>query len=441
MSDDDMLWDDDDPVDSDDDSVAVENQYFTSKDLMDQNIGKAISGFERVLEMEKELSGERGEWSFKALKRLVKLEFTRGNFDKVTEHYTQLLKCSSFLTPDQLFRGINKVLDLVSNSDSTDLILKLYDKSLNSMKAAKNESTWFKTKYKLAKLLFDKKEWAKLTKILEELLNWCKGSDGNEDPKKASQILDIFSLDIQMSMERKNKKETQELYNKALDIAKKNPGILNSRLAIFHFCGGKILMEQREWEKAHSSFHEAFRFFEEAGQSLRIPCLKYILLANMLLVSDIDPFDSPEAKNLRHHAEIEPMANLLVTYQNNAIHDFEQILRQHNKTIMGDPFIRSFMDDLLREMRTQVLLQLIKPYTRIRIGFLAKELNIKAAEVESLLVDLILDNKIVGKIDQVNQLLSLESSTIASSSKKYRAMNKWAEQLSTIQNNLLSRAV
>jgi len=207
MSDDDMLWDDDDPVDSDDDSVAVENQYFTSKDLMDENINKAISGFERVLEMEKELNGERGEWSFKALKRLVKLEFTRGNFDKVTEHYTLLLKCSSFLTPDQLFRGINKVLDLVSNSESTDLILKLYDKSLNSMKAAKNESTWFKTKYKLAKLLFDKKEWNKLTKILEELLSWCRGSDGHEDPKKASQILDIFSLEIQMSMETKNKKK------------------------------------------------------------------------------------------------------------------------------------------------------------------------------------------------------------------------------------------
>jgi len=226
-----------------------------------------------------------------------------------------------------------------------------------------------------------------------------------------------------------------------LEIAKKNPGILNSRLAIFHFCGGKILMEQREWEKAHSSFHEAFRFFEEAGQSLRIPCLKYILLANMLLVSGIDPFDSPEAKNLRHHPEIEPMANLLVAYQNNAIHDFERILRQNDKAIRGDPFIRSFMDDLLREMRTQVLLILIKPYTRIRIGFLAQELNIKATEVESLLVDLILDNKIVGKIDQVNQLLSLESSTIASSFKKYRSMNKWSEQLSTIHNNLLSRAV
>lgn len=438
--DDDMMWEDDDPVDSDDESVAIENQYFTSKDLMDDNMQKAIAGFEKVLEMEKEMNGEKGEWSFKALKRLIKLEFTLGNYNRVVKYYDSLLTFNTILTPDQIFRGINKVLDIVSSSEQTDLILEMYEKSLNSMKSAKNESTWFKTKYKLAKLLFDKKEWIKLTKTLEELLQCCHTPDGKEDSKKASQILDIYSLEIQMSMERKNKKRTQEIYHQALDIAKRNPGILNSRLKIFHFCGGKILMEQREWEKAHSSFHEAFRFFEEAGQSLRIPCLKYIILANMLMVSDIDPFDSPEAKNLRHHAEIEPMANLLVAYQNNAINDFEKILKQNYQTIMGDSFIRFFMDDLLREMRTQFLLELIKPYTRIRMAFMAKELNITANEVESLLVDLILDSKIVGKIDQVNQLLCLESPTIASSFRKYRGMNKWAEQIGTIHSHLLSRA-
>lgn len=32
---------------------------------------------------------------------------------------------------------------------------------------------------------------------------------------------------------------------------------------------------------------EAFRFFEEAGNSLKIPCLKYILLSNMLRSSKV----------------------------------------------------------------------------------------------------------------------------------------------------------
>jgi hypothetical protein len=70
-------------------------------------------------------------------------------------------------------------------------------------------------------------------------------------------------------------------------------------------------------------------------------------------------------------------------------------------------FIRNYIEDLLRKIRTQVLLKLIKPYTRIRIPFISKELNIPEKDVEHLLVSLILDNRVQGHIDQVNQLLEL----------------------------------
>lgn len=47
--------------------------------------------------------------------------------------------------------------------------------------------------------------------------------------------------------------------------------------------------------------------------------------------------------------------------------------------------------DLLRNIRTQVLIKLIRPYTRIAIPFISTELNIEPCEVESLLVSCILD--------------------------------------------------
>lgn len=69
---------------------------------------------------------------------------------------------------------------------------------------------------------------------------------------------------------------------------------------------------------------------------------------------------------------------------------------------MGDPFIKLYMDDILRTMRTQVLLKAIAPYTRVTLPHVASELNgIPVAEVENLLVSLILDGKVDGKIDQV----------------------------------------
>lgn len=38
---------------------------------------------------------------------------------------------------------------------------------------------------------------------------------------------------------------------------------------------------------------------------------------------------------------------------------------------MDDPFIRSYIGDLLRSLRTQYLIDLIKPYNRLEISFLA----------------------------------------------------------------------
>jgi len=58
---------------------------------------------------------------------------------------------------------------------------------------------------------------------------------------------------------------------------------------------------------------------------------------------------------------------------------------------MNDTFIREHIEDLLRNIRTQVLIKLIKPYTKIHIPFIAKELNIDEFEVENLLVACILD--------------------------------------------------
>ena len=50
----------------------------------------------------------------------------------------------------------------------------------------------------------------------------------------------------------------------------------------------------------------------------------------------------------------------------------------------------------------QVLIKLIKPYTRINIKFISGELNIDPTDVESLLVSCILDSTINGRIDQVS---------------------------------------
>ena len=68
------------------------------------------------------------------------------------------------------------------------------------------------------------------------------------------------------------------------------------------------------------------------------------------------------------------MTNLVSAYQNNDIIEFEKILKTNHSNIMDDSFIREHNEELLRNIRTQVLIKLIKPYTRIHIPFISKVL-------------------------------------------------------------------
>ena len=51
-----------------------------------------------------------------------------------------------------------------------------------------------------------------------------------------------------------------------------------------------------QWARASTDFFESFRNYDESGSPQRIQVLKYLVLANMLMGSDINPFDSQETK-------------------------------------------------------------------------------------------------------------------------------------------------
>lgn len=448
MSDDDMMYEegddfpdeendaggDDDDDDEGSNGVVIENQYYNSKALVEDSIPEAIKSYEKVVDLE---NGEKSEWGFKALKKVVKLSFKTGKFDAMLNKYKLFLTYTkSAVTSNYSEKGINSILDLISTATDLDLIQQVYDITLKSLLDAKNERVWFRTNLKFAKLLFEKEEYTRLAKILRELHKSCEHPDGTDDQKKGSQLVDIYALEIQMYTATKNNKKLKDLYQKALEIksAIPHPRIMG----IIRECGGKMHMSEKEWEKAHTDFFEAFKNYDEAGSPRRIQCLKYLVLANMLMLSTINPFDSTEAKPYKNDPEIVAMTNLVGAYERHDIAAFEKILKDNRRTIMDDPFIRMYIEDLLRNIRTQVLLKLLQPYTRIRIPFISKELNIPTADVEALLVSLILDNKIRGSIDQVNQQLELDAA-MSSHYHKYRAIDRWGSQLNNLQATVISR--
>ncbi|KAG2448992.1 hypothetical protein HYH02_005746 [Chlamydomonas schloesseri] len=439
MSDDEMEdygfeYSDEDPEEED---VDIENQYYNAKGMLEgDDPREAIDGFKQVVEMEQ----EKGEWGFKSLKQLVKLHYKLGQYAKMMESYRLMLSYAegSTITKNASEKKINSLLDFMGGASDMQVLQEFYEATLKALEKAKNERLWFKTQLKLANLWFKKQEYGRMAKIIRELHKSCQKEDGSEDPKKGTQLLDIYALEIQMATEQRNNKKLKKLYQQALTVksAIPHPRIMG----IIRECGGKMHMHDELWSEAATDFFEAFKAYDEAGVGRRVQCLKYLVLANMLMESRVDPFDAQEAKPYKQDPEIVSMTNLVAAFQRNDINDFEKILRTNKRTIMDDPFIRNYVEDLLRKIRTQVLLKIIQPYTRVRIPFIAQKLNIPAPDVEQLLVSLILDGRVAGNIDQVNQILEVGSRQ--EGARKYSALDKWAAQIgllhAAVQNKLIT---
>ncbi|CAB9500293.1 signalosome complex subunit 2 [Seminavis robusta] len=429
----------DDEEEADDAEVALENAYYNSKGLRETNVDEAADSFEQVIvqeqeELQKNNSNKKyGNWSYKAIKQLVKLHLRGGKHEQMMKQYDRLLECiaEGDVSPSAVEKGINGMLDRVSSlyqgqgsqqqqqqqqqqssssaSENNDtnpqkMALAVYDATLKVFHpqsgACPNERLWFKTNLKYGQLLYEMNETPKLQHVLKDLMSIRKDCGSGT----STQSMEIYALQIQLYSRQKDNKKLREVFNKAMAV---RGGIPHPRtLAMIQELGGKMHMAAREYEAAGKTFFQAFKSYDEAGDPSRLRCLKYLVLASMLHASSINPFDSQEARPYRDDPEIVAMTNLVQAFHANEIQTFERILRQNQGRIMEDEFVREHVEDLLRTIRTQVLRRVIRPYTRISLAAIASELNdIPVADVESLLVGLILDGSLDGKIDQVTGVL------------------------------------
>ncbi|KAH9897943.1 PCI-domain-containing protein [Cubamyces lactineus] len=417
-------------------SADVENMYYTAKSKKEDNPEQALKEFRAIVEKEE----EKGDWGFKALKQSTKLLFlTLHRPAEALQTYTELLSYTkSAVTRNYAEKTINGILDYVGGSKSgpveVEILERFYEATKAALAEAKNDRLSAKTNLKLAKLWLDRKEYGRLQKILQELQRATIGDNADDQAQKGTQLLEIYALEIQMHNERRNFKKLKEIYNASNNVrsAIPHPRIMG----VIKECGGKMWMGERQWNRASEDFFDSFKNYDEAGSPQRIQVLKYLVLANMLTGSEVNPFDSQETKPYKNDPQIKAMTDLVDAYQRREVHAAEKILRENKSTIMDDPFIKQYIGELLRSLRTQYLIDLIKPYTRLELTFLAKQLNVDHEEVEELLIGLILEGKVEGRIDQVSMRLELEPNL---QKKRYAALDKWTAALESIHTTVLGK--
>ena len=107
--------------------------------------------------------------------------------------------------------------------------------------------------------------------------------------------------------------------------------------------------------------------------------------------------------------EIVAMSNLRDSLEANDLTRFEKTIRNKQNRIQDEPFLMMYITPLRRRMQEQALLSLLKPFRRVSLAHLATELTLTVSEIERILVDLIRDERLAAKIDQLKGTIAMEA--------------------------------
>ncbi|RLN97495.1 hypothetical protein BBJ28_00017238 [Nothophytophthora sp. Chile5] len=398
--------------------IALENTFYEAEDFRQRgDLTNALEYFQRVVALERDNTPpEARKWSFQSLENVVKICVSRRKWDEMLANYEQMLGHLAFVTRNESTDSISSILDVVSaatshgdEKDSAKYTTKvgcMYELTLDRLKDVNNDRLWFSMNVKLGKLYLDMHEFDQLQRLLDQLYQYCQ-SDGVQDHSKATFLLDVYALEIQLCGATKNSAKMRLIYPKTLDL---DAAIADPRImGVIREEGGRMYLEEKEWILAYNEFFESFRNYQEAGNARATQVLKYVVLANMLASSDINPFDSREAKVYQDVEEIGAMLLLRGAYESNDIVQFEKILKNPKYKLLSDPIMKKYLNPLLRNIRCQVMKKLVRPYQAIRLASLSQSMNIATEDVEDIAVALIQNLELDAKIDQSRGLLVLQT--------------------------------
>lgn len=419
--------------------TLIENKYAVAKSSMDADPHEAVTLFLEVVAEDQ----EKGRWTFKALKMLARTCQRARRYQDMITYYQRALDFQySGKTRSDTEKAVNKFLERCATVPA-DFMEAVYAQTAATLERDLRtfEKLWFNVCLKYVELLLQQKQFDRALQQLVPLRTWCSAGEQAEQ-RKATQRIQLYAVEIQVFSERQDNSKLRELYSlasQAMEHSIAPPKVGGT----IKECGGKMFMRQGLWTEATSAFGQAFRYFDDAGDARRLANLKYLVLSSMLSSAAIDPFASNETKSFQSDPEIRCMTELIRACQNNDIHTFERLLKdtQNSQSLLRDPLIARYLQPLILQVRKQVLVQMAGSYRTIKLSRIAEELSVDEREAEALAIALILDDKIVGKVDQSSGVLKLHDLNAQRDDAVLSSLNEWCAAMTKLSGQQLSSAI
>jgi COP9 signalosome complex subunit 2 len=418
--------------------VQIANLFYEAEDMVREEPKTALTKFEQLLNLAKENSAELNDESkssmFNSLVHIVVLLYNANRTGDMVKQYTHLLTFIPKVTRNEGAEAIDRVLNAVATSKDFSLLENIYSITSTTLQSMPDtERMLFNVNMKLCKTYVDKEDYPAAHTVLAKLHKSCLTASGQDDKKnKGSELLEIYALQIKLSFAAHDANKMKELYEKTKDLtaAVKDP----RSQSIIRECWGQMFGDEGQWQRAYVEFYQAFSYYQEVGNRERAKqCLKYVVVANMLSGGEQNPFDAREAKVYQNEPDIAAIVNLRTAFERSDVSAFTASLNEINKS--ADKFIKTHLHSMIRDFQSRAVLSIVKSYRRIKLDYLAQALTVSKEKVEQILVQLILDGELAGKIDQVKGLLDLTGNA-AGGAKKYNALLTWTNTLNHLTQTI-----
>eukprot|EP01084_Bolivina_argentea_P266222 451481_1 len=376
--------------------IEVENLYYTAEPDIKCDPQSALENFEKCIAVEEANSPNQNHHRFQALKHVVGILFNFGvsKRDEMIIQYKKLMSLADLVSPNDLNNAIRGILNKIQEAKDVSVLEKMYLITIDFFKNKPGkEGVWFEFAMKLCKEYLSVSKRKECELLLDELYKSCKTPAGEDDRAKGAQLLEIYGIKIQFMSATNNVTLLNELFERTKQLS---ADVNDPRsMSVIKECWGKYSATKNEWNKAYQYLFDAFRNYQDIGHPNVKQCLKYVVIASMLSNIDTNPFATQEAAVFKTYSDIAAIASLLDAFDNDDIKQFEETLHMYKDKILNDEFIDKYMPLVKTKFRSKVLIQLVKPYNKVRLQFLANHLNATVDEVENLLVNLILNNSII----------------------------------------------
>jgi len=428
-----------------------ENLYYQSKNTEEENPSETATLLRKVIELDEQ---DRSEYGFKALKRLVKImlkEKIEGSTSEIIKDFKSMLLYADVVSVNVMEKGINAVIDLAASikkvdpieaSRNLELIEELSTLSAECFQRNKNERAWFRANLKLAQLLFDAGQTELLPNKLQRLTEWCELAPGVNNPKRESFLLDVIALRMKLQMQgsvtncMSGPNGLRRLASRARDMQSTVPH--PRTLGTIHECDGKVMLFEHDWPNAKKEFFQAFKNYDESGSDRRVLCLRYIVLSALLENTTVSPFETPETKSLVTNKNLVPVVKLWNAFEELDVDKFNEAI---SNAYAGDQFATSFLPVVKRRFQLQKIKKVVSAYSKVKIPFVAKELQLDDNECEAILAEFIIDGYLHGSIDQVNGVLLMDEEVGISPNMKYDALNKWSRHVEEVTTAISKKVI